>query len=279
LRTAASVFALVMAYVGMAALAKQGTWTRLLASRPWLLTAFILAAAAIFLGLLLWIIALCAKLEMRPWQQGVIAAGAAVVFWAARRWGPGVAGDLALFFVAVFAGLLVARVVREANMLVPIAAVAAMVDIWGVYWGFVAHIMRKAPEVADTLSAQLPIAGKELAALPMISSVGAGDMLFAALFCGCVWKFGFPIRRTGTAILAAVLLGPVAVMVAASAAGHELKVLPGLPFIAAAVLAANWRRFHLSRGEKQATFWCLFICAGAIAIYTALRHFLRAGAG
>jgi hypothetical protein len=243
------------------------------------LTAEVLAAASIFLGLLLWMTALSAKLEMGLWQQGAAVVTAAVAFWGARRLGLWLAGDLALFFAAVFVGLLVARTVREPNMLVPIAAVAALVDIWGVYWGFVAHIMEKAPQVAETFSTKLPIAGKELAVLPMISSVGAGDMLFAALFLGCVWKFGLSIGRTGAAMWATVLIGPVIVMAGAQAAGHGLTALPGLPFLAAALVGANWKRFNLSRAEKRATFWCLFICAAAIAICMALRHLVRAGAG
>jgi len=279
LRTGAGLLLLVLAYVVLAWVGSQGRWHRLVAFGPWPLTAVILAAAGAFLGLLLWITLLSAKLEMRLWHQAAAAIVAAAIFWPARKWGLWVAGDLALFFAAVLAGLLAARAVREPNMLVPIAVVAAMVDIWGVYWGFVAHIMEKAPQVAESFSAQLPISGKEMAALPLVSSVGAGDMLFAALFFGCVWKFGLPVRRTAAAMWTAVLLGPVVVMVAAQATGRELRVLPGLPFLAAAVLAANWKQFDLSRSEKRATFWCVFICAGAIAIYTALRHFLRAGAG
>jgi hypothetical protein len=48
----------------------------------------------------------------------------------------------------------------------------------------------------------------------------------------------------------------------------HLQALPGLPFLAAAVLIANWRRFTLSRSEKVLVIWTVSIVSAALVALT-----------
>ena len=50
---------------------------------------------------------------------------------------------LFLILTGLFSGRLLARMIKEISILVPVAIIAAMVDFWGVYWGVVATIERK----------------------------------------------------------------------------------------------------------------------------------------
>jgi hypothetical protein len=194
-------------------------------------------------------------------------------FGAARLAHLQLAGDALLVIAAVFAGRLVSRMLREPSILVPVAVVAAAVDFWGVYWGFVAHVSKVAPKVAQSFSAPVPQIANMPVQVPMVGAVGIGDFLFLALFVAALYRLGLSLKRTFWALVIALTAGPTLAFVISRFVFHyELKALPGLPFIGLAVLAANWRQVRPSREERVALLYAAATVAAVIGVYVGIRH-------
>lgn len=168
-------------------------------------------------------------------------------------------GDLFLFAAAIFFGILVSRVIKERNMIVPVAVAAAAVDTYGVYWGFVSIMARKAPEVVRHLTAAVPGATAEVP-VQLLGAIGIGDFLFMGIFVAAVYRLGMNRRGTLWALFAVFLTVPVVFGLL------RLAALPGLPFLGLAVVGANWRYFHFSRAEKFALLYAALAVAGIIGL-------------
>ncbi len=164
-------------------------------------------------------------------------------------------GDLSLFVAATMFGVLVSRVIREPNMIVPVAVAAAAVDTYGVYWGFVAMVAKRAPALVQQLSAAVPGAAAPEMPVPLLSAIGIGDYLFMGLLVAAVYRLHMQGRRTLWALFIAFLAVPLVFVIS------SLPALPGLPFLGLAVVVANWRHFRFSRAEKFA----LLYAAGVVA--------------
>ncbi len=174
-------------------------------------------------------------------------------------------GQGALLATAGSAGMLVARAVKEPNMLVPIAPVLAMVDIATVLSpvGIAKQVIEKAPEVFEKVAVKVPSVGS---AMPL-AFMGPADVLFLAMFFAVLHRAGFHAKTTllwliPTLVgymLFVLLLGGVSV------GGFRLNGLPALVPIAAVILIVNRGCFTLSPSEKRMT-WALI---GITALVTA----------
>jgi hypothetical protein len=163
---------------------------------------------------------------------------------------PGMAlllGNAVLMVWAAFLGKFVSRVIREGKLILPVAAVASLADIITVFWGVVAHLTKTAPEVVQTFSATAPVAPPPNVTAPILSAVGIGDFLFFSLFLAVALRYAMRPTATMWATFAMMLVAPFAFLVWPSAPG-----MPGLPFISAAALWANWRYVEFTREEKRA---------------------------
>jgi len=178
-------------------------------------------------------------------------------------------GDLCLFIAAAFFGVLASRIIRERNILVPVAFAAAAVDTFGVYWGPVAEIARRAPHLVRQLSAAVPGSNIPEAPIPQLGYVGVGDFLFMGLFVAAVFRLGMNGRGTLWALFVAFLAVPGVFAVT------HLPALPGLVFLGLAVVAANWRYFSFSRAEKFALLYAALAVAALIALAWGIEHMLR----
>ncbi len=156
-----------------------------------------------------------------------------------------------LFLVScAFLGRLLSRLVREVNMLVPIAIALVLVDIFTVFFGPTGKALDKVPELVGRLSIGLPAVGSAAGpegakGFAFIASAGLGDFIFLALFFAATWRYGLRLNRTFWYIfvlVAVAMLGSLA-----------LPLLPGvplLPFISVGFLVANTGRFTLTQQEK-----------------------------
>lgn len=177
-------------------------------------------------------------------------------------------GNIALIMWAAFLGKLVSRLIREGKLLLPIILVAALADIITVYWGPVAHITENAPEVAQALSASAPVAPPPGVAAPILAAVGIGDFLFLAVFLAAIIRHAMEPVKTTWAALALMLVAPFAFIVAPEGYG-----IPGLPFLAIAVLWANWRHLRFTLEEKRAlAFAGVLVAASAVGIWVLLHR-------
>jgi hypothetical protein len=177
-------------------------------------------------------------------------------------------GNAALIAWAGFVGKLVSRVLREGKLFLPVAIVAAVADIITVYRGPVRQITENAAEVAQALSASSPVLPPEGVAAPILAAVGIGDFLFLALFLAAALRHSMAAVKTMWAVFAVMLIAPVAFVIWPDSYG-----IPGLPFLAAAVIWANWRHLKFTREEIRALVFAGALAAvAAIALWMLLRR-------
>jgi hypothetical protein len=175
-------------------------------------------------------------------------------------------GNAALIVWAAFLGKLVSRVVREGKLFLPVAVVASIADIVTVFWGPVKTVTEAAPEIAHAFSASAPVAAPPEVATPILAAVGIGDFLFLAVFLAAALRHSMSAVKTMWAVFVVMLLAPLTFLV------FPAEYVPGLPFIAAAVLWANWRHLKFTREEKRAlVFAGALVAAATVGILTLLR--------
>ncbi len=156
-----------------------------------------------------------------------------------------------LFLVAcAFFGRLIARLVRERSMLVPIAVVLIMVDVFTVFVGPTGEALEKAPDFVEKLSIGLPEVGSAAgeeggAGLAFIGAAGLGDFIFLGFFFVACARYGLRLDRTlwwVFALMTAAILGYLAM--------PAVPGIPLLPFISVGFLLANSGQFEFSSREK-----------------------------
>ena len=179
------------------------------------------------------------------------------------------AQDMALLSGAIFAGNLLARGIRAPNMLGPIGAIIAVIDIWGVLFGGpISQIL--ASEAAAPISEKAMTAGPQIgavgAARPEFSiplpQIGVGDFLFLALLLGIVVMHRMN-WRTPTWLIWLLVSGALLSIVWLPVLGDVLSIpllkdgfpLPGLLFIGAGAVLPNLKYFSYTRDEKFALLW------------------------
>lgn len=162
----------------------------------------------------------------------------------------------------LFVGRLLSRVVRERAMALPVCIVAALADVFTVFWGPTGQALERAPEVVKKLSMAIPAAGSAAGpegakGLAFVATMGLGDFIFLALFLCLAVRFGFPLLRTFLAVLVGALVG----VTLALTNPFSLPGMPLLPYMAAGFLAANARNFRLSPQERRDTVIALALLA------------------
>ena len=182
-----------------------------------------------------------------------------------------VSADAALLGASIFGGSLVARLIKAPNMLGPICAVVAMIDIWGVLFaGPVSQILEKAPEVAQKAMPSLPAAGAlakgaEFAIQPL--QIGVGDYLFLGLLFAALHFNGMNWR--GSAKLAIPFIFATLMLTV------FVGAMPGLLPIGLAIALPNLKYFQFTRDEKFALLWAgILVIILSIGAYFAVQRAL-----
>jgi hypothetical protein len=161
--------------------------------------------------------------------------------------GQDLVGNIALIVWAVLIGRLVSRIIKEGKLLLPVAVVASLVDIFTVFWGFVGKVVDRAPAVGQAFSAQAPaVAVAEKVNAPILTYIGMGDFLFIALFLSVALRSAMPAGRVMWAAFVSMFAAAVVLAL------WNPPGIPGVPFISAAVLLVTRRHFVFTREEKRA---------------------------
>lgn len=190
----------------------------------------------------------------------------------------GQAQSFALLFVGTFFGLLVARIIRHANMIGPIGVMVALIDIWGVlFGGIVSQLLsnKSTQHVAQHAMASGPrlgAAATKIAGLPNLSlpAIGIGDFLFLALFLGVLVRFGMNWRASATWMWAGVSLALLAIVLL-----PFVPALPGLLFLGAGAVVPNLRYFQFTREERFALLYAgVFVFLLTVGLYFGLTSML-----
>lgn len=195
---------------------------------------------------------------------------------------PAMIAPFFLILIGAFFGRLVARLINETALLVPVSLGAALIDFWGVYWGFVNRMSESAPLAvsglgsAPTAIANVPPAVAEgatgaLAVLVHLTppeNIGIGDFVFLTLLLTCAFRLGFSAGRAMWGIFTGLLLASLIMALdGVTLFGHEVNIsyLPGLVFICGGFLLFNLSLWKLSRREWLMTGAIVVLLCGAIS--------------
>lgn len=167
--------------------------------------------------------------------------------------------DLGKIVAAAGAGMALAASIREPNLLLPAGLFAAFADFVVVHFGTVKHALSptnaKGQALVNAVSAQVPALHPSLPTL----TIGPADFLFLGIFLACAGRFELGLARNGvllTVVLAwSLLLVPV------------IGPIPALAPMSLAFVAANWRRFQLTRDEVVSTAVVLGLVGALFAGY------------
>lgn len=232
---------------------------------PLLLLLMVLSALG-GIGLPVMLIAALAQLTT-GWRALLIVVTAGALGWAggaALGGGTGVVADLGKILLAAGAGIGLARLLREPNILLPAMLFAAFADFVVVNYGTVQQALRpenvRGQELVRAVSAEVP---RLHGALPVLT-IGPADFLFLGLLLGCAVRFALAARATAWVFVAVLALSLVAV--------PAIGPVPALAPMALAFLAVNWKSLRLSRQEIIAS---LAVLAGAGALFFAFFYLRR----
>lgn len=179
-------------------------------------------------------------------------------------------GPLLLIVAAAVVGVLVSTLVKEMKILLPMAVVLALMDLWVVFGGGLVHTATHAPPqkaaVAKTamhaFSAALPsVKPPARGAEPLAYSVGFADYLFISLFFACFSRFRLDEKR----ILATqvVLVSMLTIyMGLVYALGSDLPALVPIAFV---IVAMNLKAFRYTRSEMFALAYAAVFMVALLA--------------
>lgn len=179
----------------------------------------------------------------------------AVAVWALR--------DLALILFAVSLGSALSVVVREPNILLPVAIVAAVVDFWSVNYGPLGMLLATKPEVVEAAAVQVPVVGHVMP----IGMIGVGDFVFLALYFAVMSRYRMNVAGAfwwGFVLLTATMFAVIRV--------EWLSAVPALVPIAVAVIVSNTKHFKLKRDEVVSTVVVGVILIGFLILSILLAH-------
>ncbi len=246
-------------------------------------------STAVFMLLQLWLTQSLVNLRVRPLFCGLLMLLFAALFLVSlffvyphKSWSAAV--NAPLFIVTpllrgltitlscAFFGILLSRIIREPNVLLPVALVAMPIDYLGAMTsiGFTQNVVTQNPHLVQALSVPVPAVGSNSqhhGALHAIGFIGPGDALFMAFFFAVVLRLNMNIRGTFWWMYGLLTLTMFVVL---SPLGFSIAALVPMGL---AVLTANFRYFKLKREEIFATLYAgLLIIALVTGFYLYYSH-------
>lgn len=156
-------------------------------------------------------------------------------------------------------GALLATLVKERNILIPIAIFLAIFDFFLVFSpvGVTKQLLQKAPNLLPNVGAQIPMAvtmPTEGRAVPS-AYVGMADVVFLAMFFIALFRFHMRTRETLRVVIPALIIYLMIVLFLGDIqiGSFSLGTLPALVPIGLSVLFVNRKEFQLTKEEKQST--------------------------
>ena len=240
-------------------------WVPLPAHRPppWVRLSIIVSSTAAFMLLQLWLALATVQLRPRPAVCAlltvlfVVGLGVTLAFVHPHRGWPLVVNaplfvlqplvmGVCITLGCAFFGILLSRIIREPNVLLPVALVAMPIDYLGAMTpiGFTQNAVANNPKLVQAVSVPVPHVGS----LSPSGFIGPGDALFMAFFFAVALRLSLNVRGTFwwtygllTATMLIVLL-------------TNINIAALIP-MGLAVIIANFRYFKLRREEVFATLY------------------------
>jgi hypothetical protein len=241
----------------------------------------IIVSTVISVALVIWFTAAFAHVVRRPAALALNALGAvcsiglvALVLTAGRGNHASASGlaalvlhvwglqEILIVWLAASVGAMLSLLLRGANMIPPVAAVLALVDIWTVLLGGPVQQALNSNNpatqaVTNALTVRQPTPqASHNGAMPIDIRVGFADFLFIAFFFAAIGRFA-PSRASYVRTLWALVAVLVAYMLVVM---WKEWNLPALVPMAVVMIAVHWRSFHYERSELYALLYAaLFI--------------------
>lgn len=175
-------------------------------------------------------------------------------------------------------GALVSSLLKDKNILLPIALVLAAIDIFVVTSpiGTVKQVLQKQPEILEKVAYSVPkaaIEGQQQGVQVNIGAyVGPADLFFLMMFFVAIWKFGLRAKETLRWMSVALVGYLLIVLFFGDVRFGEvsLAALPALVPIGAVILLVNRKEFTLSRDEIQSTIavGIIGLCLASYGLYS-----------
>ncbi len=164
-------------------------------------------------------------------------------------------------------GSLVARLLRDKNIVLPVAVVLITVDVISV-WAPVGPVKQflsyeAGQRAFEAVAYQVPRLGQAIESpLTPIAYVGPADFVFIAMFFGVIHRFGMRKRETLAGLVPTLALYLVVVIGFGdwTVWGIPLSAMPALLPVGVVVVWVNRKEFHLSRLEKWLTAGVVVLC-------------------
>jgi len=247
------------------------------------------APTVIFMLLQLWLAKTVVAMRW-PWSRVLVGAIVSISLWFVIAWlvhishGMSILEMRALLLLKsaglsllltlglTFFGILLALIIREPNVLLPIALIAMPIDYVGAMTslGFTQAMVQHAPQFVNAVSVAVPSMGTSRGGIGVhpLAFIGPGDALFIACFFAAVQRLGLNERGTFWWIYGLLTLAMLVVLIQ----GFPIAALVPMGL---AVVIANFRSFHYQRSEIFAMIYAgimIFVVVGAF--YLASHHFL-----
>ena len=147
-------------------------------------------------------------------------------------------------------GALLATLIKDRNIIVPIAIFLVFLDCFLVFspLGLTQVLMKAAPNFLPAIAAQIPVASHQAHGVKIAPGALAGpaDFMFLAMFLVAIFKLNMQGKRTAMVVIPTLLVYMLIV--------NLLHLsLPALVPIGCVVLIVNWKEFQLSKDEKLST--------------------------
>ena len=243
-------------------------------------------AVVVGVALVVWLAFEAGRVFEAKWAVilGLIAAGARVGLAflplpknLAAQVAVGAIADSLVSAAALLLGSSISGLIRHANLLPPVAVVLTVVDIWTVWLGgFVARVQQKAQEgvviaqrVIEAATVKMPTVATTQYAHVGIPVIGIGDLFFAAFLFALLWKFGLNARSAFVLSVVFVIFGLMLAQLPFVPFG-----VPGLPFIALAILLPNLKSFQYTPEEKKALLIGAVFLVGLLALFSLMVRWL-----
>ena len=233
-----------------------------------LIITLVLSSTLAFMLLQLWLALAIVSVRPRPAVSALLAAACGIlggVFYMLSlhsgmhrppvwvEFGQGLAVTLGCTFL----GILLSPIIREPNVLLPVALVAMPIDYLGAMTaiGFTKQMVEKHPGIVKGVSVPVPSVGGAAhhAGLAPIAFIGPGDVLFVAFFFAVVLRLNMNVRGTFWGIYG--LLTATMIYVLSPGSINVGALVP----MGLAVLIANFSSFKLKREEVFATIYATLL--------------------
>lgn len=171
-------------------------------------------------------------------------------------------GNLGLLVWTLGLGAVLALIIKDRNLILPMSAILAGLDCLFVFApsGPVQTIIVKAPEQFKDLTYKIPTVGS----IEPLAFVGPADFIFLAMFFIAIFRFKMRTRESLLWVLPVLLIYLLVVLFfGGSKIGPiSLAMLPAMLPIGLTILIVNWREFKMSPSERIMSFIVCMIAIG-----------------